>query len=158
MALVTSKPARLTRREPPIRVIAMFAGEDPAAATDEIRAGATAVVTKETSIADLCQALVAVMEGGAWVPSHLLGDVLKELSTGRRPNQFGERIGRLTARERDVIDLMVAGRDRAAIAQELFLSINTVRTHTKNILAKLEVHSSLEAVSVALKARERVPA
>jgi two-component system nitrate/nitrite response regulator NarL len=139
-------------------VIGVFTGDDAAATTDEIRAGATAVVTKETSIADLCQALVAVMDGGAWVPSHLLSGVLRELSPERPPNQFGERIGRLTARERDVIDLMVAGRDRAAIAQELFLSINTVRTHTKNILAKLEVHSSLEAVSVALKARERAPA
>jgi DNA-binding NarL/FixJ family response regulator len=149
---------RLTRRQPPVRVIGVFTGDDAAATTDEIRAGATAVVTKETSIADLCQALVAVMDGGAWVPSHLLSGVLRELSPERPPNQFGERIGRLTARERDVIDLMVAGRDRAAIAQELFLSINTVRTHTKNILAKLEVHSSLEAVSVALKARERAPA
>ena len=55
----------------------------------------------------------------------------------------------LTPRERDVLDCMTAGLDRAAIARELVLSINTVRTHTRRILAKLGTHSSLEAVSVA---------
>lgn len=149
---------QLTSRQPPIRVVGVFTSDDAAAATDAIRAGATAVVTKETSIADLVQALVAVMDGGAWVPSHLLRGVLKELSPVRPPNRYGELIGRLTAREREVLDRMVAGRERAAIARELFLSINTVRTHSKNILAKLEVHSSLEAVAVALRAGERVPA
>jgi two-component system NarL family response regulator len=44
----------------------------------------------------------------------------------------------------------MAGHDRARIARELILSINTVRTHTQNILTKLEVHSSLEAVGLAL--------
>lgn len=150
--------AALTRREPPIRVVGVVTNHDTAAATDQIRAGATAVVTKETSIADLVQAVVAVVNGGAWVPSHILSGVLRELSPIRPPNEYGERLGQLTGREREVLELMVAGKDRASIARELFLSINTVRTHTKNILAKLEVHSSLEAVSVALKANERVPA
>ena len=66
-----------------------------------------------------------------------------------------EKVDRLTQREREVLELMVAGLDRAAIAERLYLSINTVRTHSKNILAKLGVHSSLEAVSVALRAGMR---
>lgn len=148
---------RLTGRQQPVRVVGMFTGDDAAGATDAIRAGATAVATKETSFADLVHAILVVMNGGAWVPSHLLHGVLKELSPVRPPNRYGELLGRLSAREREVLDRMVAGRERAAIARELFLSINTVRTHTRNILAKLEVHSSLEAVSVALRAGGRVP-
>jgi len=47
---------------------------------------------------------------------------------------------------------MVRGYDRSSIARELYLSSNTVRTHTRNLLAKLDVHSSLEAVALALRA------
>ena len=47
---------------------------------------------------------------------------------------------------------MVDGLDRPEIARRLVVSLNTVRTHTRNTLAKLGVHSSLEAVSVALRA------
>ena len=147
---------RLVRREPPVRVVAVFPHDDPEAATDVIRAGAGAVVTKETPIADLVRAVTAVVEGGAWVSPHLLSGVLRELSPVPPRNRYGERIDRLTAREREVLDRMVVGYDRPAIARDLFLSVNTVRTHTKNILAKLEVHSSLEAVSVALRARQRI--
>jgi DNA-binding NarL/FixJ family response regulator len=149
--------SRLTRREAPVRVVAVFTDDDAEAATDAIRAGAGAVVTKGTPIADLVRALTAVMDGGAWIPPHLLSGVLRELSPVRPRNRYGERVDRLTAREREVLDCMVLGLDRATIARQLFLSVNTVRTHTKNILAKLEVHSSLEAVSVALRARQRVP-
>jgi DNA-binding CsgD family transcriptional regulator len=48
---------------------------------------------------------------------------------------------------------MVEGMDRATTARRLFMSVNTVRTHTRKILSKLEVHSSLEAVAVALRAK-----
>jgi len=148
--------SRLAKRRPPTQVVGVFAGDDSAAATDAIRAGATAVVTKAGSVSDLVQAVMAVMADGAWLPPHLLRGVLQELSPVRPLNQYGERLARLTQREREVLDRMVAGDDRAAIARYLYLSINTVRTHTKNILAKLEVHSSLEAVSVARRAGESV--
>ncbi|HEY8057320.1 MAG TPA: LuxR C-terminal-related transcriptional regulator [Acidimicrobiales bacterium] len=46
----------------------------------------------------------------------------------------------------------MAGKRRAEVAATMFVSVNTVRTHTRNLLAKLEVHSSVEAVSVARRA------
>jgi DNA-binding CsgD family transcriptional regulator len=57
----------------------------------------------------------------------------------------------LTAREREVLDYMVSGLGRTEIASRLGLSVNTVRTHTQNLIAKLGVHSSLEAVALALQ-------
>lgn len=146
---------RLRRRERPVEVVGLLGHDDPAVATDAIRAGAAAVVTRETAADDVVAAIVAVGGGGAWIPPHLLRGVLSELSPVRAPNAYGEKLVHLTEREREVLDHMVAGLRRDAIARELFLSINTVRTHTKNILAKLDVHSSLEAVSVVLKAQER---
>ena len=70
-------------------------------------------------------------------------------------NDWEGLIETLSAREYAVLELMVAGLDRRAIAEELTISLNTVRTHVKNILAKLGVHASLEAVSFALRAGVR---
>ena len=58
----------------------------------------------------------------------------------------------LSAREREVLELMAGGMSRREIATTLCISLNTVRTHVKNILAKLGVHAGLEAVSLALRA------
>ncbi|MGH3943428.1 MAG: response regulator transcription factor, partial [Pseudonocardiaceae bacterium] len=58
----------------------------------------------------------------------------------------------LTCRERAVLMCLVEGRGKAEIADELGLSVNTVRTHTNKIFAKLGVHSKLEAVAVARSA------
>ncbi len=57
----------------------------------------------------------------------------------------------ITAREREVLRLMAAGASTRAIAQKLFISPATARNHIHNILTKLEVHSRLEAVTVALR-------
>ncbi len=57
----------------------------------------------------------------------------------------------ITSREREVLRLMAAGASTKAIAEKLFISPATARNHIHNILAKLEVHSRLEAVTVALK-------
>jgi DNA-binding NarL/FixJ family response regulator len=55
----------------------------------------------------------------------------------------------LTPREHDVLQGAVDGLSKSEIARRLFLSPNTVRTHTQNMLAKLSAHSTLEAVSLA---------
>ncbi len=64
-----------------------------------------------------------------------------------------ERLDVLTAREREVLDLLTEGLDGAAIAAQLFVSPATVRNHIQHILAKLGVHSRVEAVSLALRSR-----
>lgn len=62
-----------------------------------------------------------------------------------------ERIRKLTPRETEVLRLLAAGRSSQDVANELFISLTTVRTHVQNILRKLEVHSQLEAVALAFK-------
>jgi RNA polymerase sigma factor (sigma-70 family) len=60
-------------------------------------------------------------------------------------------LGRLSAREREILGLLAKGWSNRRIAEECFLSLNTVRTRIQNILVKLGVHSKLEAVAVALE-------
>ncbi len=61
------------------------------------------------------------------------------------------RVRTLSAREREILALLVNGHSNRRIADECFLSLNTVRTHVQNVLVKLGVHSKLEAVAFALE-------
>ncbi len=63
----------------------------------------------------------------------------------------------LSPRERDVLLSMMDGKRGKQIADDLMISADTVRTHTRNIYAKLDVHNRLEAVRVARAAGVRVP-
>ncbi len=141
-------------RDPPAMVVLTDAATVEDAVTS-IRAGARAFVPRGCTTRDLLDAIAAVADGGGWVPDDLLGEVLSELLVPAPPTEWQTLVDGLTAREREVLDLMVAGYDRPSIARILRISLNTARTHTKNILAKLGVHSSLEAVSVALRAGVR---
>jgi DNA-binding NarL/FixJ family response regulator len=141
---------------PETRVLVITAHDDPATATRALGAGARGFVPKDIASEDLVAAVRAVTAGETHIAPDLLTHVLTSLrSASSTPNVWQQKVDRLTEREREVLELMVGGLDRAAIADRLFLSINTVRTHSKNILAKLGVHSSLEAVSVALRAGMR---
>jgi DNA-binding NarL/FixJ family response regulator len=61
------------------------------------------------------------------------------------------RVRTLSGREREILGLLANGWSNRRIAEECFLSLNTVRTHVQNVLVKLGVHSKLEAVAFALE-------
>ena len=91
----------------------------------------------------------AVARGDGWIPPNLLRAVLRRLTTPDTPGP--DAFAGLTEREREVLQCLVDGLSRAEIANRLYVSTNTVRTHTQNVLAKIGRHSVLEAVSFALR-------
>lgn len=141
---------------PAARILVLTATHDARRAVDAARAGAIAWVQKETSAADFLAILRAVARGGACYPPDQLGVVLRELVADRsRGAQVDPRLDLLTSRERGVLQCIVNGMRGSEIATELHMSANTVRTHTNRIFAKLDVHSRLEAITVARAAGMR---
>jgi DNA-binding NarL/FixJ family response regulator len=117
---------------------------------EALRGGARGWLAKTSDIDELLRAIRGVMCGDAWLSPCLLGSILPQLLTGEL-GSTDDRLSGLTAREREVLDCMVDGLTRTQIAARLYISANTARTHTQNLLAKLDAHSSLEAVSIALR-------
>lgn len=143
---------------PSANVVVLTGGHNVDRVVDAARAGAAAWVPKEHDIEELTGVLRGVCRGHSWFPPDVLGAVLRELRNDVR--QARERNGPLdvlSERELDVLLGMTAGKRGGQIAEELLISTQTVRTHTRSILAKLRVHSQLEAVSVACAAGLRAP-
>lgn len=151
--------SRLQDVRPTARIVVLTGVRDVRRAVDAARAGAVAWVPKESGVAELTEVLRGVCRGASWYPPDLLGAVLRELREDAvRAGQRNGPLDVLSDRERDVLSGMVAGKRGSQIAQELLISTETVRTHTRSILAKLRVHSQLEAVSVACAAGLRADA
>lgn len=136
---------------PSVTVIVFGDGGDADALLAAIEAGADGYVGTEEELDGLVSAVGRVLTGEFLVPSHMLGQLLQRLVRRRRRSDGAlERYLRLTPREREVLTLLVDGCDHEAVASTLVISPQTVRTHIQNLLRKLEVHSRLEAVALAV--------
>jgi DNA-binding NarL/FixJ family response regulator len=115
-----------------------------------LRVGAAGFLSKDLELEALPRAIDGLRHGQAAISRQLTRSLIERLrdaprgTAGMRPVK-----GPLTAREWEIIDLLKASRTTDQIADELVRSPETVRTHVKNIMRKLEVHSRREAVRVA---------
>ncbi|WP_030259958.1 MULTISPECIES: LuxR C-terminal-related transcriptional regulator [Streptomyces] len=145
--------ARLRRAHPGLRAVVLATVDDPHRAARALHAGATGWVAKESSLARLLAVVRGVLRDETHLPPALLTGVIRELTTARRDRTESERlVDTLTPREKQILRCMVAGLGRQAVAERLYLSPHTVRTHMQNVLGKLGVHSTLAAVAVARRA------
>ncbi|MFB6630986.1 LuxR C-terminal-related transcriptional regulator [Streptomyces sp. NPDC056362] len=141
------------RMQPGLRTVVLAEKDDPRRAALALQAGASGWVAKDCSLQRLLAVVRGVLRDETHLPPALLTGVLRELTEVRRHRTDSERlVESLTPREREVLRCMVAGLGRKAVAERLFLSPHTVRTHMQNVLGKLGVHSTLAAVALARRA------
>jgi NarL family two-component system response regulator LiaR len=141
---------RIRAAWPPARLIVVSADNDASHAVEAARAGADAWVSKNQGADQLETVLRGVAQGHSWFPPQMLGEVLRALRDDvRHAQESGSLLDALSPRELDVLTSMAKGKRARQIAAELMISADTVRTHTRSIFGKLEVHSRIEAVSVA---------
>lgn len=136
-------------RESP-RVVMLSASSEPERIVTALRAGAAAWVRKDQTVEHLLQVIHGVARGETWLPATETGNVMRLLlQEQERRQRNGRLLASLTPRERAVLRCLAEGSGRReAIASQLHLSVNTVRTHLQSIMAKLGVHSTLEAVTL----------
>ncbi len=145
----------LRRALPATRIVFCSIAEDDDTAIRALGAGAIGYVPKDLPAAPLVRALRGVLRGEAAISRQLARRLLEELH--RRPPAARPRTGggELTAREWEVLDLLVDGHGTTAIAARLDLALETVRSHVKHVLRKLGVGSRGEAIEVARRMRSQ---
>jgi DNA-binding NarL/FixJ family response regulator len=144
----------IVRRHPEVRAIVAAAGGTPDAARAALAAGARGFVLKSQASADLFEAVRAVMRGEVYLPPSLASTPMtwRVNSRGVTPTTPLES---LSARERQVFELLVRGHTNAAIGRMLGISAKTVDTHRTKVLRKIGVHSIVDLVRFA--ARNQLP-
>jgi DNA-binding NarL/FixJ family response regulator len=144
---------RIRAAYPGTRTVVLAERDDPVRAARALQAGASGWVAKDCSLSRLLAVVRGVLRDETHLPPALLTGVLRELTAARRHRTESEQlVESLTPREQEVLRCMVAGLGRKAVAERLFLSPHTVRTHMQNVLGKLGVHSTLAAVALARRA------
>lgn len=116
---------------------------------DALCAGACGYLVKKTPPSRLLEAIREVHEGGAPMSSHIARKVIDFFQ--KKPISSQKSNYDLTPREKEILTGLVEGHNFKAIADSLFISIETVRFHFRNIYKKLHVHSQSEAVAKAIK-------
>jgi DNA-binding NarL/FixJ family response regulator len=136
--------ARLKAMRPGTPIVMLTASDEDEILFLALESGADGYLLKRTKPADLRAALLDVMNGGAPMTSEIARHVVA--SFRRKGNGLDPSIS-LTAREEETLVLLTKGYSNKEIADHLNLSIETVRSHLKNIYTKMHVRSRAEAVA-----------
>jgi DNA-binding NarL/FixJ family response regulator len=134
---------RATLASPTTAVVLYTAYGDSAVLMDALDAGARGLVLKDSPLPDLVRALETVLTGGTYVDPVLAGSFAR----GHRESDLPD----LTRRERDVLRLLADGLSNEEIGRRLFLSPETVRTHVRKAMRKLDANTRTQAVAEALR-------
>lgn len=133
-------------------LLALLDDIEPGRVTRALRHGAAAFASKSTPARALAETIGQVARGQLTVPVSLLSQIAAEAADQERSQrELQARFQSLSAREREVLARLLAGENAAQIAAGLFVSNNTVRTHTRHIFDKLGVRSQVEAITLSLK-------
>ena len=136
---------------PTIKVLMQTIFEEDNKIFESICAGASGYILKNTLPVRILDSIREIYEGGSPMTPSIASRVLQMVQHSSPiidPGSF-----RLTERENDVLSCLVKGMTYKLIAEECFISVDTVRGHIKSIYEKLQVHSKSEAVSKAIRGR-----
>jgi DNA-binding NarL/FixJ family response regulator len=151
--IANSLCAEVTSYDRPSAVVMLSRSSEPERVLAAIRSGASAWVRKDESFDYLLRVIRGAVRGETWLPPASTGAVLRMLMRAQdRRREDNDLLAALTPREREVLWCLADGAGRRDVAEQLFLSANTVRTHLQNLMAKLGVHSAVEAVALCRRA------
>jgi DNA-binding NarL/FixJ family response regulator len=139
------------RTFPDVKIVVMGLLPSNEEFVEFIKAGAAGFVLKDATIEQFVETIVAVADGHAVLPPLLTGNLFSHvaaqaISRGRRGAKAAVR---MTAREREVVELIAEGLSNKEIADRLHIATHTVKSHVHNILEKLTLHTRLEVAAYA---------
>jgi DNA-binding NarL/FixJ family response regulator len=142
--LSATRQIAATRERP--RVIVLTTYDLDEYVYEALRAGACGFLLKHAPPEELLFGVRAAADGGALLSPGVTARLLTEFASRQPAKREPAELGRLTPREREVLDLVVRGKSNAEIARALVVSHSTVKTHLTHVLDKLGVRDRVQAV------------
>ena len=140
---------------PSTKIVMLTISDEEEDLFEAIRAGASGYLLKDIPYDEVADVVRAVHGGQSLINPSMAAKLLTEFAAlaKRDDSERAEQVPapRLTDREIEVLKLVARGMNNRDIAKELFISENTVKNHVRNILEKLQIHSRMEAVMIAVR-------
>ncbi len=144
---------RIADAVPSAKIVMLTVSDEESDLYEAIKAGASGYLLKEISIEEVSTAVRAVVAGQSLISPSMASKLLTEFTnlSKRADERTTVPTPRLTDRELEVLRLVAQGKSNREIAEDLFISENTVKNHVRNILEKLHLHTRMEAVMYAVR-------
>lgn len=133
-----------------VRVLALSMHSDKRFIREALRAGAAGYIEKRATFGELARAVRTVMDGEVYLSPSIARQVVPDIVRAT-PSDEPTAAASLTAREREILQLIAEGHSAKNIGGLLGISVKTVSAHRRNIMEKLDVTSTAELVKVALR-------
>ena len=142
---------QILKRVEGAKVLVLSMHGDDVYVRQALKAGARGYLLKDSEDLDLIKAVKAIRAGGSFFSPPVSKVVLSGYLGDRADGEAEDGVARLTDREREVLQLIAEGKTNKEIATVLSVSINTVETHRKHIMEKLDLHNTAEIVRFAVR-------
>jgi two-component system response regulator NreC len=142
---------QLRKALPRVRVIMLSMHADRQYIFESLRAGASGYVLKNAPLSEVLSAIQTVLAGGTFLSTSLADVVLDDYLRRARGHQPENELEKLSAREREVLQLLAEGDSSSEIAQRLHISARTVDSHRQHIMEKLDIHSIAALTKFAIR-------
>jgi len=142
----------IREKSPKTKALMLAAAMDEAMIFNSLKAGAKGYLSKDSSVSDLSKAIKTVHRGELWIERKLMSRFFDQevIANSKAGNPHGRTKEGLTLREQEVLSCLTTGCTNKEIAQDLFISEKTVKTHLNSIFRKLKVTRRLEAILYAI--------
>ena len=141
---------RIVSENPDIRVVALSMHSDTLFVTEMLKSGACGYLLKDCAFEELARAIHAVMDGKTYLSPSISGVVIEDY-VHRLSKAPVSKSDVLTAREREVLQLLAEGKSTKQMALKLHISIKTIETHRRQIMDKLNIHTVAELTKYAIR-------
>jgi two-component system response regulator NreC len=136
---------------PETRVIALSMHSDKRFVMGMLRAGAAGYLLKDCASQELANAIAQVAAGKKYLSPEITGVVIDDFLQGGSSEEGATVASALSAREREVLQLIAEGWSTKQIASHLYVSIKTIETHRRQIMKKLDLHSIADLTKYAIR-------
>lgn len=140
---------QLSKQLPSAKLIFVTQHSDPEFVTEAFRAGAAGYLLKRSAASELLSAIREVLKGHHYVSPLVARDTIESLLSVQKPD--GSIADHLTARQREILQLVAEGRSRKEIAAILGIAVKTVEFHKAALMRQLDLHNAAEFTLYALK-------
>lgn len=137
---------------PETRVILLSHYDDNSYVKEALKVGVHGYVLKTSSFVSLLEAIEAVQKGGVYLSPRITGQLVGAINSNDNSlAATNTALDTLTPREREILELIVEGKSQRELANALFITVATVKSHRLSIMRKLGIHKSVDLVKYAVK-------